>query len=159
MISQAIAVAPAAPANAPRHPSQRFKRPANKERHRPGDADAGGVAGDGARHERGFHAVGQELEAGHVRAGPAHAGQDACRGGAPGPVGEPCEADVARHGEADTGQIDRAGVDRSVSVTRNGTDTVYAAQKSPVIQPACPLVMCQPAMNSGSSAGQVYAPI
>ena len=49
---------------------------------RPGNADAGGMAGDGARHHPGVDLVGQQLQTGHVGAGPADAGQRA-QGAAP----------------------------------------------------------------------------
>ena len=82
-----------------------------QERQRSGDADARRVAGDGARHERGVHAIGQELETGHVGPGPAHAGENARHPGAPRPVGERREPDVARHREADARQVDGTRVD------------------------------------------------
>ena len=52
-------------------------RSPQQEGERAGDADAGGMAGDGARHHPGVDLVGQQLQAGHVGAGPAQAGEGA----------------------------------------------------------------------------------
>ena len=66
---------------------------------------------DGARHHLGIDLVGQQLQAGHVGAGPAHAGQRARRHGRPEAVGEEAEQQMAEHGAADAEEIDALGVD------------------------------------------------
>jgi hypothetical protein len=124
--SHAMTAAPAAPRTpAPPDPAVRAPRRRGTTARR--RCRCRRRARDGARHERGLHAIGEQLEARHVGARPADAGDDAGHPRAPGPIGERREPEVARHREADARQVDRARVDRSVSVTRKGTDTVYAA--------------------------------
>ena len=81
------------------------------KRERTGNADARGVAGRGARHHLGVHPIGQELEAGHVRACPAHAGQRAHRQCRPEALGKQPEHQVTEHGRRDAEEVDALGID------------------------------------------------
>jgi len=84
---------------------------AHQEGKRPGDADAGGVAGDGARHHAGIDLVGQQLQPGHVGAGPTQAGEGSGGHRRPEAVGKQPEQEMADRRAADAEQIDALGVD------------------------------------------------
>ena len=110
-VSQAMAALAPASTKAARQPACSAKKVAAQEGERARDADAGGMAGHGARHHPGIDLVGQQLEAGHVGAGPAEAGQRAQGHGRPEAVGEQAEQEMAQHRAADAEQIDALGVD------------------------------------------------
>ena len=58
----------------------------------------------------GVNAVGEQLQAGHVGAGPADARKRPEQGGAPEAVGEEGETQMTGEGQADAEQIDSLGV-------------------------------------------------
>ena len=74
------------------------------------NANARGMAGRGARHHLRVDPIGQELEARHVRARPAHAGQRPHRKCRPEAVGKQRKHQVTEHGRRHAEEIDAFGI-------------------------------------------------
>ena len=81
------------------------------KRQRAGNPDAGGVARGRARQQRAVDLVGEQLQPGHVGAGPTDAGERAGRECGPEAVGEGRKQRMPGDREGDTAEVDPLGVD------------------------------------------------
>ena len=106
-------------------PPRLASRSPQAERERAGDADAGGVAGDGARHHA-WRRPGRPAASGRscrCRPSPCRSARAVAIADQK-PSASSAEQQMAEHRAADAEQIDALGVERSVSVTSTGTETM-----------------------------------